>query len=388
MCLLTFCPAGIQPDSQGLLRGSVQNNDGHGYAIVHNGRLIIGKGMSAGQVIDEFMTKRAMFPDGPALFHSRFTTHGLTNVENCHPFRVGGDKQTVIAHNGVMPDEVQPRKGDHRSDTRITAESFLPRFGYLSRSRTRQRFGTWMGSYNKVVVLSVNPRFNQQAYIINESSGMWDGGIWYSNSAYKPYVPTRYTYRGPGKWTKDGGLWREESDGWGNDPGIYSDGYREGSRAWDAEYASNGAGVDKLVLDPCWNCGLEIDIDQDDKCPSCGWCTECMEMGQNCFCYSPSRFSDTATSATGWPREVTVSRRSEDRDLTPGERVMLGIGQKALTATASTADRIDRMIEGFSSPALTATRAATVDPETGLERRWSVESDEYRGTTYQYTDKR
>ncbi|MGW5105951.1 hypothetical protein [Nocardia sp. NPDC004123] len=43
------------------------------------------------------------------MFHSRFATHGFITNQNCHPFAIGGDERTVMAHNGVLPDIVQPR---------------------------------------------------------------------------------------------------------------------------------------------------------------------------------------------------------------------------------------------------------------------------------------
>ena len=127
------------------------------------------------------------------MFHSRFSTHGdPSSVENCHPFIVGGDHRTVLAHNGVFHDAVRPAEGDPRSDTRIVAEEFLPGFGTLRRRRTRLAFQRWMTPGNKVVILTVDPRFRDHAYILNENAGVWDRGIWYSNRDYLPQLPTRW----------------------------------------------------------------------------------------------------------------------------------------------------------------------------------------------------
>jgi glutamine amidotransferase len=188
MCLLTFLPAGVRPDEDALARGTFVNNDGHGFAIVAGNRLIVHRGMHADEVIAEFARQRGRHPSGPALFHSRFATHGTVSKHNTHPFTVGGDKHTVLAHNGILPKTVHPGLGDSRSDTRIAAEDVLPASGFASfdRPATRARIERWLGTGNKVVILTVNPRYRTTAYLFNEDGGVWDNGIWYSNTDYQP----------------------------------------------------------------------------------------------------------------------------------------------------------------------------------------------------------
>ena len=108
MCLLTFLPPDVQPDLSALINGAAVNDDGHGFAVVTHGRLLVQHGMHAEAMIAAFAAARRAHPQGPALFHSRLGTHGARTVANCHPFPVGGDDRTVIAHNGVLPAAVQP----------------------------------------------------------------------------------------------------------------------------------------------------------------------------------------------------------------------------------------------------------------------------------------
>jgi hypothetical protein len=276
MCLLTFLPAGVQPDVQALANGAEANNDGHGFAIVAGPRLdelIVHRGMDPQAVIEAFTAARAAHPDGPALFHSRFATHGKTNVDNCHPFAVGGDSRTVLAHNGVLPAIVQPGKRDRRSDTRIAAEDFIPAFGSLRARRTRLKLARWMTPENKMVILTVDRRFKQRAYILNEDAGLWDGGIWYSNTGYRPYIS-------PGRYTS-----------WLNDPYYdrYDDRYYDPYDSCRAdEDGSHGQRRDwRAVLDRCGNCEAVIDV-RDAECPWCGWCLDCGELPDLCFCYTPA----------------------------------------------------------------------------------------------------
>lgn len=186
MCLLTYVAPNAMPNLSRLRDGCEANPDGFGYAIVAGSEILVGKGLMYESVLLEFNELRREHPEGPALFHSRIGTHGLNDLDNCHPFYVAKDQRTVLAHNGVLPAVVQPKKGDPRSDTRIAAEYWIPRhMGRLSKVGVRRSVERWMGRFNKIVVLTVDPRYRQSAYILNEDAGHWaDDDCWYSNSSY------------------------------------------------------------------------------------------------------------------------------------------------------------------------------------------------------------
>ncbi|WP_280453082.1 class II glutamine amidotransferase [Nocardia cyriacigeorgica] len=170
-----------------MINGAVTNPHGHGYAIVAGDRILVGRGMSAAEVIAEFTQRRERYPGGPALFHSRYATKGVSDTGNCHPFPLGLDQRTVLAHNGTLPKRVHPRAYDPRSDTRIAAEEYLPLhpFGSIDTHRGRRGLESWLGS-NKLVILTVDSTYRQQAYLFGEQAGTWDGGVWYSNRSYLP----------------------------------------------------------------------------------------------------------------------------------------------------------------------------------------------------------
>ncbi|GIJ49376.1 hypothetical protein Val02_62620 [Virgisporangium aliadipatigenens] len=241
MCLLTFYPDGVLPDIAALHNGAAGNPDGHGFAIVADNELIVQRGMDAEDMILAFDDARRRHPDGPALFHSRYTTHGRTAVDNCHPFPVAGDGRTVLAHNGVLPANVQPGKGDLRSDTRIAAEDYLQGFGSLRLRRTRQRLEKWMTPHNKMVILTVDRRFKDNAYILNEDAGIWNGGIWYSNDGYLLDDWAHYY-------------------GWDDERLLIGDGR--------AECVHCRTQVDTLARD-CWCCGMCFDCDNPDGTCQC-----------------------------------------------------------------------------------------------------------------------
>lgn len=230
MCILTFIKPGITPDTDLLSRGALVNPDGHGYALHTTDQILVGHGLDATTVIAEFAQLRDRHPDGPALFHSRLATHGSEDLTNCHPFRVGGDERTVLAHNGILPKQVHPAKGDSRSDTRIAAEDFLPTrpFGSLDSWAGRERLERWLGT-DKMVLLTVDPAYKHSAYIFNEHRGHWNEGSWYSNDSYR--------------W----GLWEETAD-------------------------------------RCEACG-EFEPDKfGPHCPYCGHCEDCRREFPTCVC--------------------------------------------------------------------------------------------------------
>lgn len=186
MCMLTSFGPGVVTDGEGIFNGALSNDDGHGWAIVvgrGNSRHIqVGHGMRADNVVDDFLAARAKNPNGPALFHSRWATHGEIGEPNCHPFLVGGDPRIVLAHNGILPAKAHPLKGDDRSDTRKFAESILPKWGSLDSRSNRKRIEKWLG-HNKVLVLSVHPNSKHESYLFGEHLGNVDKteGVWYSN---------------------------------------------------------------------------------------------------------------------------------------------------------------------------------------------------------------
>ena len=237
MCMLTYIPGGTTPDPAALYNGASLNDQGHGYAIVADNSIIVERGMDATDVIESFIVAREQHPEGPALFHSRWATHGAVTVDNCHPFQVGDDRNTVVAHNGILPAALRPGRGDDRSDTRVLAEDYLPTepFGSLGRRRSRARLAKMITETNKLAILTVNRRYRGNAYLVNESSGYWAGGIWYSNNDFRCDL-RRYAT----------------------------------AAMWD--------GV-------CWNCE-EVDTLVDEKyCRACGVCAECMEWAGVCDCY-------------------------------------------------------------------------------------------------------
>ena len=276
MCILSYFPVGVGVDGEALFHGGVRNPDGHGWAIAAAGRIIMGTSMDLAQAIDEFTEARSRSPQGPALFHSRWATHGSKVAANCHPFYVGGGSGlTVVAHNGILPSSAHPAPGDDRSDTKLFAEDIFPRqYRRLDREGVRHALSQWCGPGNKLVILSVDPRYQRNAYVINEASGQWDSaaGVWHSNGDYKPG-----SARGLVGWSEPG-----ECEWCGMGMGD-TFGYCTVCRSCD--YC--GEHQDQCG---CWFecqvCGFGA-VDRQGYCDHCRSCWDCLAHARDCLCWSP-----------------------------------------------------------------------------------------------------
>ena len=191
MCLLVVCSPDSTPRKKDLECASCNNPHGFGYAVIAGDRIITGRGMSAKKVIKEFLAVRKEFPSSYAMFHARYATHGVKNVDNCHPFKVS--EETYLAHNGIL--DVDIHATDKRSDTRVFAEDILPSIGgvkMLDDDNVWKILSKW-SSGSKIAVLTLDPSARDNCYIINESAGHWDNeGMWWSNDTYKASAWSSY----------------------------------------------------------------------------------------------------------------------------------------------------------------------------------------------------
>jgi glutamine amidotransferase len=274
-------------DVDSLAIGSQNNPDGFGYAVHAGTHIVKGSGLNFDAVLDNFLKTRAIH-SGPALFHSRITTHGGTNINNCHPFQVGKDTNTVVAHNGMLP--IAARNG--MSDTAIFAKELFPSWGgasTLNSKKTRKKLSKFADG-SKLVFLSTNPDVQEDYYIINEDLGHWNEGVWWSNNSYKY---DRYSYAGSGMYTS----------GWSSTSKtpkdmryeVDMDNYKHDM--WDEQsllvedctYIDTDGNEVWGELWRCANCDHieyinEANVNNADLCLQCDSCWFCSEPRMLCMC--------------------------------------------------------------------------------------------------------
>jgi hypothetical protein len=115
------------------------------------------------------------------VFHFRIKTHGEIDEDNCHPFYINNGR-TAFCHNGTLTN-IKADKDDKRSDTvkfRDIVLNHLPK-NWFRNPGIMTLIGNFVG-YNKLVFMNEHGNVT----FMNEKSGDWDNGIWYSNGSYKP----------------------------------------------------------------------------------------------------------------------------------------------------------------------------------------------------------
>lgn len=263
MCLLVVCSPGSTPKKADLTTASCANPHGFGFALVANDEIITYRSMSSKKTINKFLALRKQYPDGYAIWHARYATHGVKNEFNCHPFPVGGDSLSYLAHNGVLDTHIE--NYDKRSDTRIFAEDTLPKLGGVTALDDQNiwlMISKWAKG-SKIAILTLNPEAQHQLYLINADAGHWDSdGIWWSNSSYIPYTPP--------KTVGYSSVWQSSRDYTSPDP-VWGDG----------------------MIDECVNC-MAMTSYMDDYCKMCMLCFDCSATQEDCLCYKPVTKLDTA----------------------------------------------------------------------------------------------
>ena len=276
MCMLCVVPPNVIPSREMLENSALNNPHGFGFAIVipKEKRIHVERTMNADTSINRFLEMRGKHPEGYATWHARFATHGTTTVDNCHPFKVGKDSHTYLAHNGILP-IIEPA-GDTRSDTRIFAEDLLPSIGGVASLDNPQIYNLIedFTTGSKVCILTVHPDAKYQCYLFHENKG-WveDSGVWWSNeSCYLPR-PTAYDY--------------------GN--------------TWTSKSALGFLTEDEDNFYECAVCDLTIDEAQlegsglgKSYCPQCGCCYDCKAYMSDDMCYQGSKSKSANLNEADW----------------------------------------------------------------------------------------
>lgn len=287
MCLLIYASPGSTPTKKALRTAGKNNPDGFGFAFAINNQIVRHRSMDLEDTIKFFHEMRAEYPMAHAIFHLRITTHGGTNLDNCHPFMV--DDGIVLGHNGMLPIKEQ----DGKSDTRQFAEEWLPQLGVAELLDNPENFAELekFATGSKLAILSVNPVLAKPVYIVNEGDGHWDKGVWYSNNSYK-YEYVSYSY---GSWrssttthsTSELEEILDNDDCWQDEDGMWW--------WWDAKNMEwvleqelfSADDVEEWV---CRNCEAQFTFDlsteQPDYCYDCGACWYCSKSFGSCYCGS------------------------------------------------------------------------------------------------------
>lgn len=188
MCIAIAAAAGLVLDRDVLKNCFDNNSDGCGMAYIKDDAIQIYKSMNFEPFYEEYVRVQGENSDSPFLLHFRIKTHGLKDIDNCHPFQV--DDNVVFIHNGIIRN-VPDCPDKKRSDTQMFNECILKGLpdGWNYNNSILDLIEEYIGMGSKLAVLDKRTR---DIIIINESKGTWDNGVWFSNTSYKTKAISYY----------------------------------------------------------------------------------------------------------------------------------------------------------------------------------------------------
>ena len=179
MCLAIVKPKGLIIPDNALRAGWIGNSDGGGYAFVKDGKVEIRNAiMKLKDFLERYRQDEAENPESAFLVHFRICSMGAKSADNTHPFPIEGG---ALIHNGTLTGTAA-KYGMGPSDTKLFADRYAKDLSYDFVLKHKDAWNSALTG-NKLGLLYDDGRYQ----IVNEDSGVWSEGIWYSNHSFKPY---------------------------------------------------------------------------------------------------------------------------------------------------------------------------------------------------------
>jgi hypothetical protein len=182
-----------------------RNSDGLGFMWRENNRVCVDKIL--GTPKDKFRMFKKYRHKPYFAMHARMKTHGLIDLNNCHPYEImnkdkGDPIDLYLMHNGVLSDA--PNVDNKMSDTWHFVEYILKPIAKanLDVLWSSEQFQIWLtkkiGGSKLILMRSDTVEGQAPVLIFNESLGSVENGCWLSNthSTKDPYVSTMNYGRG------------------------------------------------------------------------------------------------------------------------------------------------------------------------------------------------
>jgi len=123
--------------------------------------------------VKSFLQDHLPVDDRPAALHARWTTHGDTDMGNCHPYELGGG---YLMHNGVL--HTGNAADVHKSDTWHYIKNFLGDGACLLAPHTQRLVSSHISEGNRFVYLAPSGEMVH----INKHTGVEYEGLWFANT--------------------------------------------------------------------------------------------------------------------------------------------------------------------------------------------------------------
>lgn len=180
MCIIIHAPVGKIIPKEYIIESDFNNPDGVGLMWNDGERVHTYKNLT--DVNKVYSKYKKIAGKYPVVLHFRIGTSGGNDYQNIHPFPLF---DTQLVHNGVL--NIKVPTYSKINDTQLfiaMMEKTLPHNFYRCKKRKHylKELGKTIGTNNKFIIMS-----KSSVHIINEKSGHWLDGIWYSNYSYLPY---------------------------------------------------------------------------------------------------------------------------------------------------------------------------------------------------------
>jgi predicted glutamine amidotransferase len=200
MCIIVAKPKGVKLKREIWAECFRCNGHGAGLTYVEDGDLVVDKGYFE---FDELYPEIEKREDQEMIVHFRIASAGGISLQNCHPFyyesTIFPQYSWAITHNGTLPWRSTKDESDTNCFVYDLLGPHLDRDPYFLDSETGKVFLTrFIGERNKLAIMRYDRKKKEtKTYIINESAGTKDLGVWFSNYSYRvvvhrPYSSGRY----------------------------------------------------------------------------------------------------------------------------------------------------------------------------------------------------
>lgn len=239
MCLLLKQPAGHVFTDIELADFYSYNPDGIGVMSATGNTISVVKLVPKNlQDIKDFYKEHAAGKE--CVLHFRWTTHGDTDLINCHPYQVFGEEDgypLFLMHNGVLA--TGNANDITKSDTWHFIEDIIkPALKQDPTQFMSEWFKTlierYIGNNNKFVMMD----YHGNTVTFNEASGIDVVEVWYSNT-YAWSAPNKHAYK---SWSYDPDDYKYTPAAFAEVPRTsttaydYSDDYEEDGEAYEYAY--------------------------------------------------------------------------------------------------------------------------------------------------------
>jgi hypothetical protein len=177
MCLIAYVKAGLKLPEANFRSAAAGNSDGIGIMSKDGVEKFVGRKATKKAWR---MARRLMEANAEFGIHFRYATHGAVSRDNTHPFRIPNGAGYVM-HNGVL-EYYSKRATETHSDTRLFIEGLSAATLGVDDQYWKKTIADYIGRHNKLLVMSWDGQFT----IVNEDSGDWIDGIWYSQTYSLP----------------------------------------------------------------------------------------------------------------------------------------------------------------------------------------------------------